>query len=40
MRQDVIDLAQAAIWDSPLGDPVSVFAPRCRRGDGRADLDG
>ena len=28
MRQDVIDLAQTAIWDSPLGDPVSVFAPR------------
>ena len=28
MRKDVIDLAQTAIWDSPLGDPVSVFAPR------------
>ena len=41
MRQDVIDLAQSAIWDG-LGD-----ARRCRglrtrggRGDGRADLDG
>ena len=26
MRQDVIDLAQSAIWDG-LGDAVEVFAP-------------
>ena len=26
MRQDVIDLAQAAIWDG-IGDAVEVFAP-------------